>query len=58
MNPNDKISVDIPPRSQRSEPVRVSVQTLFAGGTEVILVHNEEDYRLRITSRGKLILTK
>jgi hemin uptake protein HemP len=46
------------PAPSKTEPPRVAVRTLLAGRSEVILEHNGEDYRLRITSRGKLILTK
>ncbi len=31
---------------------------LFAGGNEIWIEHGEEMYRLRITSQGKLLLTK
>ena len=31
---------------------------IFAGGREVIIEHDGEHYRLKITSKGKLILTK
>ena len=31
---------------------------LFRGGQEVLIRHNGENYRLRITRNGKLILTK
>jgi hemin uptake protein HemP len=31
---------------------------LFRGGQEVLICHNGENYRLRITRNGKLILTK
>lgn len=37
---------------------RISSQQLFASQNEVVIEHNNEDYRLRITSNGKLILTK
>jgi hemin uptake protein HemP len=37
---------------------RVRVETLLAGGREAILEHGGQDYRLRITANGKLILTK
>lgn len=37
---------------------RISSQQLFASQNEVVIEHNGEDYRLRITSNGKLILTK
>lgn len=31
---------------------------LFSGGREIIIVHGTENYRLRLTSQSKLILTK
>lgn len=31
---------------------------LFQGARALIIVHNDEEYRLRITRLGKLILTK
>jgi hemin uptake protein HemP len=31
---------------------------LFAGRREVVIVHGDDEYRLRITRAGKLILTK
>lgn len=37
---------------------RLDVVQLMAGESEIILVLNGQDYRLRITSAGKLILTK
>lgn len=37
---------------------RVKVSDLLAGDREVILEHAGQDYRLRVTSKGKLILTK
>jgi hemin uptake protein HemP len=37
---------------------RIDSSTLLSSGREVILVHNEQEYRLRITSNDKLILTK
>ena len=37
---------------------RIEANALLASSREVILVHNEQEYRLRITSNGKLILTK
>lgn len=50
------------PGSQRdssAEDVSVrDVREILDGRQEVILVHAGERYRLRITSKGKLILTK
>jgi hemin uptake protein HemP len=37
---------------------RLRVAELLAGEREVILEHGGQDYRLRITANGKLILTK
>lgn len=37
---------------------RFDVDELLGSQREAILVHNGEDYRLRITARGRLILTK
>lgn len=36
----------------------ISSDELMAGRRELIIEHNKEDYCLRITSKGKLILTK
>ncbi len=40
------------------EPRRISSCALFGARTEILIVHNDDEYRLRITSNGKLILTK
>ena len=37
---------------------RIKVSELLQGAREVILEHDSQDYRLRITANGKLILTK
>jgi hemin uptake protein HemP len=37
---------------------RLDTDTVFGAGREVILVHRGQEYRLRITRAGKLILTK
>jgi hemin uptake protein HemP len=42
----------------KGEPRIVQARELFTSGPEVIIVHNDERYRLRVTSKGKLILTK
>ena len=46
------------PRRDKSAPPRIKLEDLLAGGREAIIVHDGHDYRLRITSNGKLILTK
>lgn len=37
---------------------RVSSEKLLTGKKELVIEHCGEEYRLRITSKGKLILTK
>ena len=37
---------------------RIAVRDLLAGGREAVLLHDGTEYRLRLTSNGKLILTK
>lgn len=52
---NDKqktVSADLPPVP------RIDASTLLASGREIILVHKDNEYRLRLTSNDKLILTK
>ncbi len=40
-------------------PVAISTETLFAPGQrEALILHGGEQYRLRLTRNGKLILTK
>lgn len=36
----------------------ITVEKLMGGARELVLLHAGEEYRLRITSKGKLILTK
>ena len=41
------------------KPVRrIAVSDLLSGEREAILLHDGDEYRLRLTSNGKLILTK
>ena len=37
---------------------RIAVSDLLSGGREAVLLHDGDEYRLRLTSNGKLILTK
>ena len=37
---------------------RLDSRDLFASEREIIIAHGEENYRLRLTSQNKLILTK
>ncbi|MDA8128074.1 MAG: hemin uptake protein HemP [Betaproteobacteria bacterium] len=45
-------------RTSIDSPGVVPADSLFQGGQEVLIRHNGEHYRLRITKSGKLILTK
>ena len=47
----------IPPRPAPACPV-VKSEDLFREAREVRIVHRDEEYRLRITRAGKLILSK
>jgi hemin uptake protein HemP len=56
------VSGDIKPQTRpiSSRPLvrRIAVADLMAGGREAVLLHDGVEYRLRLTSNGKLILTK
>ena len=45
-------------RADRAAPRRLQSRDLLADAREVIIEHEGDDYRLRCTSKGKLILTK
>jgi hemin uptake protein HemP len=59
MNPQNPSAPDNPgyymPRPPRQ---RVSATDLMRGGRELVLLHEGQEYILRITKTGKLILTK
>ena len=46
------------PIASNPPPKRIAVGELLAGRREAVLLHGGEEYRLRLTSNGKLILTK
>lgn len=46
-----------PPPGDPGAPVRIQLELLMQGRKEVVLLHNQREYRLRITQTGKLILT-
>lgn len=48
----------IPPKEKLNDRRKLSSSLLFGTRNEVVIVHNDEEYRLRITRAGKLILTK
>jgi hemin uptake protein HemP len=42
-----------------SQPIRrIAIGDQLGGGREAVLLHDGTEYRLRLTSNGKLILTK
>jgi hemin uptake protein HemP len=55
---NDQKEAGDPPAPPAAAPRRLKVSDLMAGAREAILEHSGQDYRLRITASGKLILTK
>jgi len=48
----------LPPTRGPSAPPRWKSEELLKGGREIEIEHAEQTYRLRVTSLGKLILTK
>lgn len=44
--------------SSSGSPRRIRLRDILLEAREIIIEHDGQDYRLRITSRGKLILTK
>lgn len=64
MNKSDKSEVSSPqvagilPSGDIPTMPRLRSDALFAGSRELVIEHGGEEYRLRITSKGKLILTK
>ena len=45
------------PTANPSKP-RIESGRLFQGKSEIVIVHQNQEYSLRITRNGKLILTK
>lgn len=52
------IAADATPDGVVEEKKRMDVRELLGEERELILIHAGEQYRLRITANGKLILTK
>lgn len=46
------------PGRKPAAPGIIPTDALFRGNQEILISHNGEHYRLRITKNGKLILTK
>ncbi len=53
----DEASAPKPEGTKANVPV-IDVRDIMAGCREAVLIHEGERYRLRITAKDKLILTK
>jgi hemin uptake protein HemP len=61
LNPENKMRERTPPGRDVGAPPaprRIEVRDLLGEGRELRLLHDGQEYRLTITSKGKLILTK
>ena len=55
---DDREEAPTPSARPAAGPRRLKVSELMAGEREAILEHGGQEYRLRITASGKLMLTK
>ncbi|MBD9363409.1 hemin uptake protein HemP [Methylomonas sp. EbB] len=53
----DPLTADTPPEIPQARQ-RLNSRLLFGTQNEIVIEHQGDEYRLRITSNGKLILTK
>ncbi len=51
-------AAETPANAAVAAPVAIDTANLFAGRDEIRLLHRGQEYRLRVTRQGKLILTK
>lgn len=51
-------SLAAPSRTITRQPRELDLQTITEGAREVVILHNGDRYRLRVTANDKLILTK
>lgn len=56
--PNNPLAAGSPRAEIKTPAHRVSTELLFRGAKEIVIRHQGDDYRLRITRNDKLILTK
>ena len=57
-SPSQAAEASQAPKLDASTKRRFSSDELLGGQRELVIEHSGEEYRLRITSKGKLILTK
>ncbi len=59
MNEKPRPTEESAPESPTPRQRRIlRTQDVLAGHSEITLLHGSEEYRLRVTRQGKLILTK
>lgn len=58
MNRDEKTAPPAPLRHGGTLPKRIDIRELLGGGRELRILHDGQEYRLTLTSKGKLILTK
>lgn len=56
--PNNPLAAGSPRAEIKTPAHPVSTELLFRGAKEIVIRHQGDDYRLRITRNDKLILTK
>lgn len=56
--PHPGIATDVPDTQGPAAPRTIDIASLLGPEREVQLLHNGEIYRLRVTARNRLILTK
>lgn len=56
--PEHALNPDTGQASENSEEPSITSQQLFGTSRQLLILHQGETYTLRITHRGKLILTK
>ncbi len=58
VNPATKQCASSSASTPGAKKPRIESSEIFDGNSEVVIVHQNEEYNLRITRNGKLILTK
>lgn len=54
----DRPTAAVTPQPAPSPLRTISSEALLGGGTEVLIIHDMDAYRLRVTRQNRLILTK
>lgn len=57
MNHSQLPSTDVAKPPAGAQPQRVTSEALLGARNELVILHNDREYRLRLTQNGKLILT-